>query len=205
MPRCGYDPAVHFEVTPAPVVPRRGPPWVLAALVIVLILVVGGALVGRQDTAAPQASQLALVTGQPPTAPASAAPLTLQPPSSPLLVLAQGPSTSAPGGADVALTCHEVASPSCQRLAVAALRALPSTAPTVVRADVWPTILCDSPLDCPPTRLGALTRPLGSVVLDFGDGGPEAFLNVVARTAGASPTASSSPGPQSLMAWVVSW
>lgn len=71
----------------------------------------------------------------------------------------------------------------------------------VVSATVWRSIVCDDAIDCPRYRLASST-PVGSVVLEFADGGPRAWINVV----GPPVTRELDGGPAGgLEAWVARW
>ena len=72
---------------------------------------------------------------------------------------------------------------------------------TVVSATVWRSMACGDTLDCPPYRLAG-TRSVGSVVLEFADGGPRAWINVV----GPPSTRELDGGPGGgLQAWLARW
>jgi hypothetical protein len=95
------------------------------------------------------------------------------------------------------VACHELDRASCLAIVEAALAVLPGDAPDAVEAAAWASLLCDSTMDCPPAQL-RLATPLGSVVVAFGDGGPDAWLNVI-----EVPAAGSASGTTE--AWIVRW
>lgn len=94
------------------------------------------------------------------------------------------------------LNCRDVERRTCQRMAWAAIRALPNDAPAVLAATVWRSLLCGDTFDCPPAYLDGST-PLGSVTVRFADGSPQAAINVV----------EGHPGPiqRAPRAWIVRW
>jgi hypothetical protein len=81
-------------------------------------------------------------------------------------------------------------------MAKAALLALPDDVPDAADATVWRSLLCNESSDCPPRYLDGAT-PLGSVIIGFADGSPDAAVNVVEGTAG--------PIRHAPRAWVVRW
>ncbi len=85
-------------------------------------------------------------------------------------------------------------------IALVAEHAVDASAADVRSAAVWRSLVCDVPLDCPPALLVRST-PVGSVVLDFLDGGPRAWINVVRPKAGTTVGSSA----DRLEAWVARW
>lgn len=94
------------------------------------------------------------------------------------------------------LNCRDVDRGTCQRMARAAIRALPDDAPEVLTATVWRSLLCGDTFDCPPAYLDGST-PLGSVTVRFADGSPQAAVNVVDGRSG--------PIKRAPRAWIVRW
>lgn len=94
------------------------------------------------------------------------------------------------------LRCRDVDRDTCQRMARAAIGALPDDAPAILTATVWRSLLCGDTFDCPPTYIDD-ALPLGSVTIRFVDGSPRAALNVV----------DGQPGPikRAPRAWIVRW
>ena len=92
--------------------------------------------------------------------------------------------------------CRDVDRATCLRMAKAALLALPDDVPDAADATVWRSLLCNESSDCPPRYLDGAT-PLGSVIIGFADGSPDAAVNVVEGTAG--------PIRHAPRAWVVRW
>ncbi len=68
------------------------------------------------------------------------------------------------------------------------LDVLPVDAPLVTKVTVYRSLLCRDDMDCPPARLASSRAPSGSVIVGFADGGPDAWVDVVA-TPGARPRA----------------
>ena len=99
--------------------------------------------------------------------------------------------------APASVTCHELERPSCAAIVRAALAVLPGDAPPAIAAAAWASLLCDSTIECPPNRL-RLAVPLGSVVVSFEDGGPDAWLNVIQVPVAGGPT-------DDTQAWIVRW
>jgi hypothetical protein len=106
------------------------------------------------------------------------------------------PSPRAQRSVPASVACHELDRSSCLATVRAALAALPDDAPRAVAAAAWAALLCDSTIDCPPERL-RLAIPRGSVVVAFGDGGPDAWLNVIEVGTGSSNGTTE--------AWIVRW
>jgi len=96
----------------------------------------------------------------------------------------------------VDLNCRDVDRGTRQRMARAAIRALPDDAPEVLAATVWRSLLCGDTFDCPPAYLDGST-PLGSVTVRFTDGSPQAAVNVVDGRSG--------PIKRAPRAWIVRW
>ena len=166
------DPPPAF--TPRPV--GRGSWGGPAALVVLLGAAIAvGALFTRGD------AELPLATA------------TQDPAALPPVIASPGISRTIPAS----VACHELDRSRCLAIVEAAMAELPGDAPTVATASAWAVLLCDSSIDCPPDRLRAAT-PLGSVVIAFGDGGPDAWLNVIEVPAAESGT----PGTD---AWIVRW
>ena len=94
------------------------------------------------------------------------------------------------------LNCRDVDRGTCQRMARAAIRALPGDGPAIRAATVWRSLLCGDTFDCPPAYLAGST-PLGSVTVRFADGSPQAALNVVDGRSG--------PIKRAPRAWIVRW
>ncbi len=94
------------------------------------------------------------------------------------------------------LRCRDVDHGTCQRMARAAIRALPDDAPAVLAATVWRSLLCGDTFDCPPAYLDG-SSPLGSVTVRFADGSPQAAINVVDGRSG--------PIKRAPRAWIVRW
>jgi hypothetical protein len=172
---------MEFEVAPAvvdasPARRRRG----VAAVLIGFGAVVGIALT---TVGPPRAGQAETVRAEP----------------SPSLAIARGAESDGPTfprTIPAELHCRDVDRGTCQRMATAALRALPDDAPAVLAATVWRSLLCGDTFDCPPAYLDGST-PLGSVTVRFADGSPQAAINVV----------DGRPGPiqRAPRAWIVRW
>jgi hypothetical protein len=94
------------------------------------------------------------------------------------------------------LDCNDLDRAECAAMTRVALDALPGDVPPAAAAGVWASLLCGSVSDCPPAEMRGAT-PRGSVVLQFADGGPEAWLNVVDRPAGG--------GSPETVAWIARW
>jgi hypothetical protein len=94
------------------------------------------------------------------------------------------------------VNCRDVERRTCQRMARAAIRALPDDAPAVLAATVWRSLLCGDTFDCPPAYLDG-SEPLGSVTVRFADGSPHAAINVVEGRSG--------PIQRPPRAWIVRW
>ena len=180
-----------FEVTPTGAGRGHGLRPVLVVSVILVGIVVVAIATGRPGPASspPPPGIAAASTGVALASPSPGASLTGSPTPSP--ILRSIPAT---------LTCHGLASVDCTRIALAAVQDLPPDAPVVRTAAVWSTILCDSDLDCPASRLRG-HRPLGSAILGFGAGGPTVWVDVV------EPATVPRGGSDLLdvQAWIIRW
>ncbi|HTS14167.1 MAG TPA: hypothetical protein VMH24_00750 [Candidatus Sulfotelmatobacter sp.] len=182
-----------FEVPPAPVPGsrlRRSSLAVAAALA----LVVGVALATQVTPESPAST--------PP--PGSPAPTLVA--AAPAAADTPGPTPRAAHPMPSQIDCRESAPAVCLELAQAALDVLPPEAPAVLRVTVYRSLLCDNDADCPPVRLVHSGPPSGSVIVDFADGGPQAWIDVV-TLGGASAPATTAPGvtaaPATLDAWII--
>jgi hypothetical protein len=95
------------------------------------------------------------------------------------------------------LGCVRLAVSTCRAIVRAALDILEPGA-TVASASAWPSLLCRDSVDCPPARLEA-AQPMGSAVLQFADGRPTAWVNVVRVVVGPNHVSDGMP----LQAWFV--
>ncbi|MFL5778282.1 MAG: hypothetical protein ACJ761_05010 [Chloroflexota bacterium] len=96
------------------------------------------------------------------------------------------------------VVCHELDPPTCQQVAQAALDVVRVEGREPVDVAVWPSLICGSDADCPLARL-ARRQALGSAVVSFGPGRPEAWTNVLGP---ARSGVNASPGVD---AWVIRW
>lgn len=83
------------------------------------------------------------------------------------------------------LECRGLVPATCRRVVAAALSVVPPDAPQVVAASAWDSIVCGDTFDCP-TRRPDRAYPLGSVIVSFADGSPDAIVNVVEARFGAN-------------------
>jgi hypothetical protein len=95
------------------------------------------------------------------------------------------------------VACRDLDRAACLRVARAALGAVPPEAPSILEITIWRSLLCSDDIECP-SRFLADSVPLGSAVVRFADGGPQAAVNVVDW----QPSAGIRLGPR---AWLARW
>jgi hypothetical protein len=178
--------AMAFEIPPAPLRPRtRRSAIAVAASGIALIafaLVTSAVAPSDRHSASPAA--LARASGGP-------APTTIY-------GFVRVPPRALPAPAMVA--CHGLHPAACARVIRAAVDILPPDAPTIASVGAWSSILCSDDFDCPPQRMTGY-QPLGSSIISFGPGQPQAWINVVERASPVRRSAASAP----LVAWIIRW
>ena len=179
---------MEYQVDPTPLT-HRGSRRILAATaaaVIGIAVLIGGiALEGRAPSeSAPvppiaEASSTESPASAVPTAPAAA------PSETPTPTIAPGPPPR--------LTCHGVPGARCADILRAVLIAIADPPiPHPTKVDIWASLLCGDPFDCPPGRIDD-RRPAGSAVVTAGS--IWLWVNVTDGL-GAS-------GPGTLSAWVI--
>jgi hypothetical protein len=185
-----------FDVTPAPV-RRRGPRIPAIVVLAVGIGVVAVAVVTANPSQPATGPESTMSAGA--VARATATSLASASPTGPTTSSAPFPSMRA-RRLPANLACHAVSDATCDAVATASLAILPADAPRVVGIDAWASILCGDSLDCP-TQVLAASEPLGSAIISFAGGGPQAWVNVVDPSTSAAGEGTA-PGP---IAWIVRW
>ena len=110
------------------------------------------------------------------------------------------PSTPRPSPGPDAVDCHDAGIVVCGEVARAAVEQLPTEAPAVESVGVWTSILCRDTADCPAFRFEGY-RPLGSAIVSFGSGLPQAWVNVVEP----APESGRALVPGDVQAWIIHW
>jgi len=197
-----------FDVEPTRV--GRGRPQLqvvlvlVAAVALVAVAVVTSSGPNQADAPVPP-SELALATRSSPAASPSprrndSNPGLLAPPVEPTPTPPNAAGAGGPRRLPPVVACHGLGADACRRIALAGIAALPPDSPRVTRVEAWASMLCADDLECPRDRLFE-SVPLGSAIVTFADGGPQAWLNVV------SPAVPSASAEQTggASAWVVRW
>lgn len=182
-----------FQVAPERVGRRRAlAPGIAVAIVSLAVIGFGlvssgwvGGLIPEPSSRVPTA---AVVGASPP----SAAPTSTS--------AAALPSTPRPYPGPDAIDCHDAGIVPCGEIAGAAVKELPAEAPAVESVGVWTSILCRDTTDCPAFRFEGY-RPLGSAIVSFGPGLPQAWVNVVEP----APDTGRARVPGEVQAWIIHW
>ena len=167
-----------FQVEPEPV-GRRGSRASVVLVGVICVAIVGFALltrVGTEADARPIAAASPDVVARDAagtTPPASTPRPTPTPSDDPFgvdgLAFRYRPS--------VTIVCNDAGAAMCDRIATAASRHVIGRS-SIREIQVWTSLLCRDLSDCPASRMAGTTR-LGSAVVSFRSGLPDAWVNVV--------------------------
>jgi hypothetical protein len=175
-----------FEVVPTPI--RRRPRWHVLVVAGFAVVVVAAALVTSDPpSAAQRGHDASAVLPSPRSGPTAATPPTID------------ASPARPALLPDSIHCHDIDAVACTAVTSASVNLLATTGAPPRSVAVWPTLLCDSEVDCPRSRLTG-ARPLGSAIVNLRSG-TIVWINVV----DLPPDRSLTEERTGVDAWVIRW
>jgi hypothetical protein len=174
MGRRGYAPPMAFQVQPEPVGRRGARASVVLVGVVGLAIVAFALLTGTGHDLAVRPIVDALPSPVPATAMASPSVSPTERPTDDRLAL---DGSSARFRGPVTIVCNDAGVALCARIVAAASSSVLGRS-SIREIQVWTALLCRDSSDCPASRIVG-TFHLGSAVVSFRSGLPDAWVNVV--------------------------